>query len=462
VTQSSDQKSQPATELVRSLGLGGASGLVVGTVIGTGVFIKAAIMLQQTGSPVWVLLAWLIAGLLSLAGALCYAELGVLFPRAGGEYVYLRHAYGDTLAFLFGWMRFWIGSTGSIAAYAVGAATFLNAICPLAEGPVRGLVAVGFIAFFTLTNCFSVAFGGKIQSFLTVLKVLMIVCLAGTIFIFTPGSKSSADFFSSFAHSFSGHWNGLSAFGSAMIAALWAYDGWNNMPMAAGEIKDPNHAIPRALGIGMGAILVLYLAVNLAYFYALPSLDIAHSYSQNYPNALPVASRVMEILFGSCAVKLLSIGFIISALGAMNGSVLTGARIPFAMARDGLFFQRLGTISESAKVPMLAVVVQGAIAAALAMSGTFDQLTDYVVFSSWIFYALVTASLFKFRKKIPLSERTYTAPFYPFLPLLFIACSILLLLNTLVNSPRESGLGLIFIGLGYPVYLWFRRGLKSS
>ena len=470
-----EQPSGDSDGLVRSLGSRDAIGLVVGTVIGTGVFLKASTMSQQVGSAPLVLLAWLLAGVLSLMGALCYAELGSLFPRAGGEYVFLREAYGDCVAFLYGWMRFWIGNPGSIAAYAVGAATFLGAIVHFQDPMMKSACAVSFVIVFSLLNCMAVSFGAGVQNALTVLKILMIAGLAFAVLVFGRSGAAGA---SSLA---SGHaWTGWSAFGTAMLAALWAYDGWNNMPMAAGEIKDPQKNIPRALGIGMATVLALYLVLNFAYFSALSIPEIQTSYSTLHPDALPVATRAAEMSFGTGAVIALSIAFVVSALGAMNGSILTCARIPYAMARDGFFFQPLAKLSEKGRVPYVSVLVQGVVACALAMTGSWDQLTDYVVFASWIFYGLATASLFIFRRRQrkarelgasspvandgpvePAAKSKYLAPFYPFLPMVFAAASILLLINTVVTAPRESLTGLIFIAAGVPFYFYFSKTSKG-
>jgi APA family basic amino acid/polyamine antiporter len=436
--------------LLRSLGLKEATALVVGTVIGTGVFLKAAIMSQQVGSSGWVLLAWVAAGALSLTGALCYAELGSLFPRAGGEYVYLREAYGDLAGFLYGWMRFWIATPGSIAAYAIGAATFLGGaveISPTAKVPV----AIGLIVAFSALNCLAVSFGGRVQVFMTALKIAMILGLIAAIF---TGASSSWSNLSSSLH---GEWRGWSTFGTALIAALWAYDGWNNMPMAAGEIDEPKRTIPRALAGGMILVLILYGAVHLAYFYALPFSEVTSAYSRTTPDALPVATKAAAISIGPAAGTLLSLAFVLSALGAMNGSILTGARVPFAMARDGLFFSKFGDVSHQSRTPVISVLIQALIASALAMSGTFDQLTDYVVFASWIFYALAAASLFVFRRKQTDSTRDFSVPGYPILPLVFIACSALLLTNSLWTMPFESGMGLVFLLAGIPVFGLFQK-----
>ena len=442
--------------LERRLGQKEATALVVGTVIGTGVFLKAAIMGTQTGSPFWVLIAWVVAGLLSLTGALCYAELGCLFPRAGGEYIYLREAYGDLTAFLYGWMRFWIGSPGSIAAYSVGCMTFASSIFIMGEG-ARGWGACVIIAIFTLINCFTVSVGGRLQTFLTNLKVLMILGLVVAIFVLGHGSWSNFT-----THSGDGSFLGWNAFGTALIAALWAYDGWNNMPMAAGEIKNPGKSIPRALGLGMAVILGLYLIANLAYFYALPFSDVISSYSSVNNTALPVATKASLAAFGPVAVGILSFAFVISAIGSVNGSVLTNARVPFAMARDGLFFRQLGEVSRIGKSPVVSLVVQGLISCALALSGSFDDLTDYVVFGSWIFYMLCAASVIVFRRKLPSAERAYRTPWYPGLPIVFIICSLLLLINTVISSPPKTGIGLVFLIAGVPVYYIFAWSKKRK
>src|SRR4029450_155996 len=301
---------QQRTQLVRGLTLTDTTALVVGTVIGTGVFIKSAIMAQDAGSPLLVLGAWVAAGLLSLAGALTYAELGAMLPQAGGEYVYLRRSYGELAAFLFGWMRFVVAGSGSIAILGVGFATFLSAIVPMGGAwtatPYRLLgrtmewqfgltqvVAIVAILFFAIVNCLTVVVGGRVQTALTILKIggIAIVVL-GIAFL-----SSSADW-SHLSFPESGHTGGVGAFGLAMLAALWAYDGWNNMPMAAGEVKDPGRNVPRALIGGMVAIMVIYCSANLMYFYALPWAEGLTSHSTAHRDALPVATKAAQTAFG--------------------------------------------------------------------------------------------------------------------------------------------------------------------
>jgi APA family basic amino acid/polyamine antiporter len=446
-------------ELVRGLSLVDAASIVVGSIIGTGVFLKTSTMSSLVGSPGMVILIWVVAGLLSLAGALAYAELGSLMPSAGGEYVYLKAGYGDLWAFLYGWMRFWIGSPGSIAAYAVGAMTFLSGAVDLSPIGGKPTAAVLVIIFFSSINCLSVAFGGRLNSIMTALKLMMIIGLSLGIFIF---NKQGA--FSHFTEAAPGAngFAGWAAFGSATLAALWAYDGWNNLPMVAGEIKNPQRNIPLSLGLGMVIILAIYCVANIAYFYALPFVEILNANSDAFPDALPVATKAAMTFLGQSGVTILSAAFVFSALGAMNGSIMTGARVPYAMAKDGLFFKQLANVNEASLVPVFSIIVQGVVSILLALSGTFDQLTNYVVFSAWIFYAMVTGVVFVLRKKMPHAERSYKTLGYPIVPIIFIILAVLLLINTVIESPKESLIGLAFISAGIPFFFVFKKlNLKS-
>lgn len=442
------------TKLIRGLTLTDATAIVVGTILGTGVFLKTATMSQLVGSPMWVLVAWVVAGALSLTGALAYAELGSLMPSAGGEYVYLKEGYGDKWAFLYGWMRFWIGSPGSIAAYAVGAMTFMSGMVNLDFIGGKTSAAVIAIILFSALNCLSVAFGGRLQSIMTGIKLAMIVGISFGIFFFSEGASFSH--FSETSPEITG-FAGWSAFGSALLAALWAYDGWNNLPMVAGEIENPKRNVPLSLAFGMLIILAIYALANIAYFYALPFGEVLTSNSSLFPDALPVGTKAALTFLGSSGVTILSAAFVFSALGAMNGSILTGARVPYAMAKDGLFFKQLADVSETGHVPVISIIVQAVVSVILAMSGSFDQLTDYVVFSAWIFYAMVTGVVFVLRKRMPDAPREYKALGYPVLPMVFIILGVLLLINTVVTSPQNSFIGLAFILLGFPVYFYFKK-----
>jgi APA family basic amino acid/polyamine antiporter len=442
------------SKLVRGLTLTDSIAIVIGTIIGTGVFLKTATMAQTLGNPTWVLIAWIVGGALSLTGALAYAELGSIMPSAGGEYVYLKEGYGELWGFLFGWMRFWIGSPGSIAAYAVGAVTFMSGMMNLDFIGGKEVAAVIVITLFSILNCFSVAFGGKLNSFMTALKLFMILGITVGIFFF---SKEVS--WSHFGESSPGGegFIGWSAFGSAVLAALWAYDGWNNLSMVAGEIKDPQKNIPISFGVGLLAILAIYGLTNVAYFYALPFAEIVSSNSSSFPDALPVATKAAMTFLGTSGAGILSAAFVFSALGAMNGSIMTGARVPYAMASDGLFFKQLGSVNAKSNVPVASILVQASVSIMLALSGTFDQLTDYVVFSSWIFYAMVTGVVFTMRKRRPDLKRDYKALGYPVLPAIFILLGVLLLINTVYTSPKSTMIGLGFILAGVPVFYYFKR-----
>jgi APA family basic amino acid/polyamine antiporter len=441
-------------KLVRGLTLTDSIAIVVGTIIGTGVFLKTATMAQTLGNPTWVLVAWVVGGALSLTGALAYAELGSIMPDAGGEYIYLKEGYGEMWGFLYGWMRFWIGSPGSIAAYAVGAVTFASGMVSLDFIGGKVVASVLLIVFFSLLNCLSVAFGGKLNSFMTGLKLFMILGITVGIFLFAKDVS-----WSHFGESSPGAegFIGWSAFGSAVLAALWAYDGWNNLSMVAGEIKDPKKNIPLSFTIGLLIILLIYGLTNVAYFYALPFSEIISANSSAFPDALPVATKAALTFLGASGLTILSAAFVFSALGAMNGSIMTGARVPYAMAVDGLFFKKLGSVNSKTMVPVASILTQACVAIMLALSGSFDQLTDYVVFSSWIFYAMVTGVVFKMRKTRPDIQRDYKTFGYPVLPAIFIILGVLLLINTIYTSPQSTMIGLAFILAGIPVFYYFKK-----
>jgi APA family basic amino acid/polyamine antiporter len=462
------------TQLLRGLTLTDTTALVVGTVIGTGVFIKSAIMAQDAGSPLLVLAAWVAAGLLSLAGALSYAELGAMLPQAGGEYVYLRQSYGQLAAFLFGWMRFVVAGSGSIAILGVGFATFLAAIVPMGTAwaehtyllmgrtmhwqfGLTQVVAIAAILFFAIVNCLTVVVGGRIQTALTVLKVAGIALV-----VFGIAFWSKTADWSHLAAPSDAQAGGAAAFGLAMLAALWAYDGWNNMPMAAGEVKDPGRNVPRALIGGMVAIMAISCTATLAYCYAVPWSDVISSNSTAHRDALPVATKAAQTAFGESGGKLMSIAFVLSALGALNGATLAGARVPYAMARDGLFPSAAALVTTRTRVPAVAVLMQAVWACMLAASGTYDQLTDYVIFAAWIFYGLVTSAVIVLRVRAPELPRPYRTLGYPVVPLVFVAVALWLVVNTLLNRPVESVTGLVLIALGLPVYWYFRLAQRET
>lgn len=455
------------------MNLGDTTAVVVGCVIGTGIFLKTAQMAQTVGSPQLVLLAWLAAGLLSLAGALSYAELGAMMPRAGGDYVFLRTAYGNVPAFLFGWTQMAIGATGGIASLGVAFALFLSSVVPLHavwlertftilgetiswKFGAHQIVAVGIIVCLAAINCMRVSIGGRLQSILTLGKVLGIAAIIVGVLFFAPGVN-----WENFrAPPESPGWTGFKAFGAAMLAALWAYEGWGVMPMIAGEVKNPQRNIPRALILGMAVILTVYGLANLAYFYALPFEEIATSSSTLHSTAPSVAAKAARTFLPGFGAQLVSIAALISIVGILNGAILTSSRIPYAMARDGLWFSSFGRLHATTAVPIGAICLHATWASVLALSATFDQLTDSVVFAGMMFYATTTSAVFVLRRKMPDAPRPYKTFGYPIVPLLFIVVALWLVVNSLLHSPLRSVLGLGLIALGLPVYftLRWRRG----
>ena len=366
-------------------------------------------------------------------GALIYAELGCLFPAAGGEYVFLREAYGPLAGFLFGWTRFSIASPGSIAAYAIGAVTFLDGVLPMTNQRLE--IAIAIIVFFTVLNCFSVHFGGAVQTVMTAVKILMIFGLAASILTFGAGTSW---------HHLSGGvasvgWKSWSGFGLAVLAALWAFDGWNNLSMAAGEIRNPDRVIPQSLAWGLIAVLFLYVLPIFAYFYALPFEEVANSHSTLGPDALPVATKAALQSFGTAAVALLSLAFVFSALGAMNGTILTGARVPY---RDGPGRLDVEAARRNKRAHAFTGLEHGRPRLVGVRARRLGHLRPThricVVFASWIFYALSAFSLFYFRRKLPAAA--YRTPALPWTPVIFIACAVLLMVaGALDNAERKFG-----------------------
>ncbi len=422
-------------ELKRDLGPWAATSLVVGTVIGTGVFLKTAVMARSGGSAPWVLAAWLVGGLLSFAGALTYAELGARFPQTGGEYVYLREGYGRRTGYLYAFTRFWITTPASIAAYAIGTTTFLGRVFEL-HGIAAKLLGVGLIAAITAINCGRIVIGGGVQTVLTIMKVVMIVGLAVGALVFARagdfGRLSAAG----------GGWPGWSAFGAMVLAALWAYSGFQYLSLTAGEIRDPERTLPRAIIFGMLAVLGIYGLVNLAYFYALPFSEVAGSSS--------VGQATAATFLGGGAQIVLALAMTISTLSAMNGCILMGARLPYAVSKDGLAPALLSRISARTNVPVPALIVQGVVGSIYALGGGFDQLTDAVVIVTWVFFMLNAVSVLRLRTKSP--PTGYRLPGFPIVPLVFVALAILLIANSMWTAPGPAALGAGMTALAAVIY----------
>ena len=461
------EPSNQTITLVRGLTLVAAISIIIGNVIGTGVFLKARVMTCNVGTPGMVLTVWVVAGLLSLAGALTYAELTAMMPRAGGEYVFMREAYGPGAGFLSGWMQIFIAKTGSQASVALVFAASLNDLTGKAVSGVGRygvqLTAVAIIVLITLLNCAAVKVSGWVATALTGVKLALVVGVGLGAFFMTPGDWGHfalANSGGACEGVSQGAMLGGAGFGAAMLGALWGYDGWNNLSFVAGEVQNPQRNLPIALIGGTLLIMLLYIFINASYFYALAPTAVA-SVSANSSVAAAVTDAFMAPFSASAkalVAALVAAALMASSLGTLHTSVLTGARVPYAMARDGLFFERLSKISATTRVPARAVLAQGLWACALVlMLQRFDKLTDYVVFGSYIFYGLVTASIFVFRRRQPHAERPYKAWGYPVVPALFLLVTGYLLINTFWAAPKGALLGLLLIGLGFPVYYLFFR-----
>jgi APA family basic amino acid/polyamine antiporter len=432
-------------ELVRGLGIWAASSVVVGTIIGSGIFLVANTMTRGVGTPGMVFFVWVFGGLLSLSGALAYAELGAMLPEAGGEYVYLREAYGPLWGFLYGWSQFLIMKTASIATLATGFALYFTFFFP---GLNIKAVALVVIALLGAVNYFGVRTGGAVQTFFTVLKVVLILALVFAALLIGGGSWANL-------HTAVPIQSRLSGFVVALVAALWAYDGWNNISMAGGEVADPQRNIPRALVFGTLGVGVLYVLANVAYFYILPAAQVAASQR--------VAGDVARKFLGEWGGRGVALAAMVSMFAAINGSILSGSRVPFAMARDGVFFPALARVHSRYHSPHVAVVAQSVLAAAMALTGRYDDLFTYVIFASWIYYGLTAAAVFQLRRQHPEWARPYRTWGYPVLPALFGAISGALVVLTLREQAWwRSLLGLGIIALGVPAYLLGRRHARRA
>ncbi|MGA2580684.1 MAG: amino acid permease [Bryobacteraceae bacterium] len=445
-------------ELRRDLGLWGAIAIVVGTVIGSGIFLVPRAMVLRVGSPSMVFVVWVFGGLLSLCGALSYAELAAAMPEAGGEYVYLREAYGPLWGFLYGWTQMWVAKSGSIATLATGFFYYLTNFFPSLDGvfytvplPLGAngapldlrygqLLGMALILFLAGVNYFGVRIGGEVQIVVTIIKVLLItfIVVAGLAYGTAHAPAPAVP-----------HPLTVAGFFAALVAALWAYDGWNNVSMVASEIRQPQRSLPLALIAGTLAVIAIYLAANAAYFHVLSAQQVGSS-----PR---VAAAMMQRVVGNWGANAVSIAAMISIFAALNGSILSGARVPYAMARDRLFFASVAKVNAAYHTPGVSIAALSVWAALLVLSGRYEQLFTYVIFASWILYGMTTAAVIVLRIKKPDLPRPYKTLAYPVLPVLFVLVAISLVLSTLFDSPRESLLGLGFIFLGLPFYFHWKR-----
>jgi basic amino acid/polyamine antiporter, APA family len=463
------------TQLIRGLGLIAAISVNVANIIGTGVFLKARVMTCNVGTPGKALMVWVIAGFLSLAGALTYAELLAMMPRAAGEYGIIRDAYGRPLSFIYGWAQFLIARTASAAALAVGFAIFLNDLVHGALDTVYfnytfpgghvvsfgrlQLVALTAIVVTTLINCAAVRVSGGVASVLTGMKLVLLLGIGFGAFFYSGGDWSHLGMANAggTCEGVAITTGGMAGFAAAMLGALWAYDGWNNITFLAGEVKNPGRNLPLAL-IGGGLVVMgLYLFVNVNYFHVLTPTEVA-----SVPASSSVAAEVVKRLLGAGAVTLMAAAMMTSSFGALHASLLATARIPYALAKDGLIIKSLAHVSPRTHVPVRALMVQMFWACVVALSGSYDTITDYAIFALTLFYILVAGSIFLFRKRMPDAERPYRTWGYPFVPILFMLVSTWLIYQTIRNTPRQSAIGLGLILLGLPVYYLLSRSQNGT
>jgi len=436
--------------LPRTLGLRDLTLLVIGTVIGSGIFlVPGAVLAQVHGSVLPALLAWIAGGALSMLGALTFGELSAANPRAGGIYVYLRDAFGSFPAFLFGWALFFAIGGGANAALATAFSANLAQVIPMSTTTEK-LLAVGMIALVTIVNVRGARQSSNLQNWMTAVKVGTIV-LMSVVLLFL-GRTSAGTVANLRSAGSDGHlWSG---FGLAMLGVLWAYEGWQYATFSAGETIDPQRNFPRAFFIGLAALIAVYLFANLGYLAALTPSALAASKS--------AAAASVATVVGPGSAKLIAIAIAISIFGAVNGTILTSSRVYYAMAKDGLFFQKLAEIHPRFRTPAFAVISGSAWAAILAATGTFEQLFTYTVFTGWLFYGIAAASIFVYRRKRPDHPRPYSVPFYPWTPLLFIVAAAALVANTILAQPRPAAIGLVIVFLGAPAYLVWRARKPSE
>jgi APA family basic amino acid/polyamine antiporter len=446
---------QPRPELARDLGLSHAGAVVVGTIIGSGIFLVPAEMMQAVGSARLVYLAWMVGGVLSFFGALTYAELGAMKPQAGGEYVYVRDAYGPLLGFLYAWTWFLIAKPASIATITTGLVRILGTFPvfaffshPFLAHPFTitygQLVAIGATVLISWLNYIGVRKAGEFQFLFTLLKVATILGIVAIGFSYQGGSWSN------FATEFTGAKGGVSGFFLALVAALWAYDGWNDLNMVAGEIRDPQRNVPLALIWGVATVGLLYILVNAAVQFVLPAPLVAASERP--------ASAAVALVLGTLGAGLVSAAMAISMLVTLNGTIMSGARVPFAMARDGYFFKALAEVHPRFRTPSVAILVQCALAVILLLlGGSFRQFFSLAIFAEWLFYMIAGSTVFVFRDREPQAERPYRVWGYPVVPGLFVAISALLLYFTFTNNLPNSAYGTLAILAGIPVFYFFAR-----
>jgi amino acid transporter len=462
-------------ELVRGLGAWASAAIVVGTMIGTGIFLKPAEMAREGRSVSVVFAAWIVGAILSLFGAFSFAELGSMIPEAGGEYAYLRRGFGPVYGFLFGWTHSIVGRPSSLASIAAGLMRFFSFLFPFVAVPlftvhiaIPGLtgwikpydfvftwaqpLAVVWLLIMTGVNYLGVRLGGAVQVFLTAIKIMSVAIVIGVAFFSpAPAARPPDPFWPAVGD---GSGAVLSAFLAALAAALWAYDGWEDLNLVGSEVKDPQKNFPRALVGGVAFVAIVYLLFSAACLKVLPFESVANS-----PH---IASDVVEQVSGRGAAAWITLAMVISAIGSMNSSVLSGARVGYAMARDKIFFKIVDGIHPKFRTPSRSLIFQGALASIMALSGTFEELTNLFIFAGWIFYGSAVVALFRMRKTEPDLPRPYCCWGYPWVPGIFVAGALALTFNIWLQRPGRSSIGLLLILAGLPFYRRWNRSASGS
>ncbi|MBZ5552540.1 MAG: amino acid permease [Acidobacteriia bacterium] len=467
----STEPSTARPELVKGLGLFSSTTLVMGSMIGSGIFIVSADMASQIKSPGLLLLAWVVTGIVTIIGALSYGELAAAMPRAGGQYVYLREAFGPMWGYLYGWTMFFVIQTGTIAAVAVAFGKFLSAFFPgvsldprwhlftlhhWSVGVSTGqIAAIAALLFLGLTNCLGIRWGAAIQNVTTVCKT---AGLMGLILLAILYSRGDWSHLSPLKPSGVDPWSigYLFIFGGALVGSLFSADAWNNVTFTASEVKNPKRNLPLSLALGTMIVIGLYLLANFGYLHVMSLNEIMAFNESKRPQTLTLGVQVANIVGGALWGKLLLAAILISVFGTMNGMSLAGARIYYAMARDGVFFSRLGRIHPRYHTPAFALLVQAIYASALTLSGKYNELLDLVMFAVMIFYVMTVAGLFVLRRKQPGLERPYHAIGFPLLPGLYIVLAALISIAILHEKPYALP-GLLITLSGIPFYFLWKR-----
>jgi APA family basic amino acid/polyamine antiporter len=438
---------QPAVRsLPRVLGLWDVLGILIGSVIGSGIFIVPAEIAGLVKAPLIIMSVWVVGGALSFFGALCFAELGAMYPEAGGMYVFLREAYGRLIAFLFGWTLFLVIDTGAIATLSMAfSSKYLPYFVPMSPVAIK-VVALVFVVVLVAVNYLGVRYGAGLQNLLMFIKFGAIFAVTGVVFLFAHGNTAN---FTTPAITEVASAGLVGAFGLALVRSLWAYKGWEMTTFTAGELKNPGRNLPLGLFAGTLVVIALYLATNLAYLYVFPASEIA--------GKSRVAADAIQLIVGPIGGSIIAVVILLSITGAANGNVLTAPRVIFAMAKDGLFFKQLASVHPMRQTPHVAILVVGLWAAILSLTGTFEQLATYVIFGQWIFFGLTAGAVIVLRKKRPDVARPYRTPGYPVTPIVFIGAALFISVNTLILQPINALAGLGIIVLGVPAFLYWRK-----